>query len=144
MSVTENSKRALIVWGGWPGHLPEQVAELFTDALKAHGFEVEVSDTLDVLTNAEKLQKLSLFVPIWSMGAVTSEQIGPLITAVRGGLGIAGCHGGMCDSFRNETEYQFMTGGQFVAHPGNDGTEFTVRITNRDHFITQESPPELR
>jgi len=25
----------------------------------------------------------------------------------------------MCDSFRNETDYQFMTGGQWVAHPGN-------------------------
>jgi type 1 glutamine amidotransferase len=25
----------------------------------------------------------------------------------------------MCDSFRNEPDYQFMTGGQWVAHPGN-------------------------
>ena len=37
---------------------------------------------------------------------------------MRGGVGLAGWHGGMCDAFRTHTEYQFMTGGQWVAHPG--------------------------
>jgi len=31
-----------------------------------------------------------------------------------------------------------MTGGQWVAHPGNDGVEYSVRITDRSHFISQD------
>jgi hypothetical protein len=38
----------------------------------------------------------------------------------------------MCDAFRNETEYQFMTGGQWVAHPGNDGRRYTVNIVDHN------------
>ena len=60
------------------------------------------------------------------------EQQAALCAAVReAGVGIAGCHGGMCDAFRNSCEYQFMTGGQWVAHPGNDGVKYTVRM--KDH-----------
>jgi hypothetical protein len=53
------------------------------------------------------------------MGTITPEQEAGLLDAVRSGVGIAGWHGGMGDSFRNNTEYQFMVGGQWVAHPGN-------------------------
>ena len=35
----------------------------------------------------------------------------------------------MCDAFRMNTEWQFITGGQWVAHPGNDGVNY--RVTNR-------------
>jgi len=37
-------------------------------------------------------------------------------------------HGGMGDAFRQETEYQYMVGGQWVAHPGGDGVEYMVHI----------------
>jgi hypothetical protein len=131
------SKSALIVWGGWSGHEPEPVAGILANALRENGFQVEVSNTLDSLKDIERLKALDLIVPVWTMGSITGEQLNPLCAAVRGGVGIGGCHGGMCDSFREATEYQFMTGGQWVAHPGNDGVEYTVRITNRDHFITQ-------
>ena len=138
-----NGRKALIVWGGWDGHQPQQVAEVFERELKAKGFEVEVSDTLDAYKDGD-LTQLSLIVPVWTMGTITGEQLNPLLEAVRGGVGIAGCHGGMCDSFRTETEYQFMTGGQWVSHPGNDGVEYTVRITDPSHFITQGSPAEFK
>ena len=131
------AKRALIVWGGWDGHEPRQVAELFEGGLKARGFEVEVSDTLDALADGEKLKALDLIVPVWTMGTITGDQLRPLLEAVRSGVGLGGCHGGMCDSFRAETEYQFMTGGQWVSHPGNDGVEYTVEVRDPDHFITQ-------
>ena len=131
------AKRALIVWGGWDGHEPRQVAELFEGGLKARGFEVEVSDTLDALADGEKLKALDLIVPVWTMGTITGDQLHPLLEAVRSGVGLGGCHGGMCDSFRAETEYQFMTGGQWVSHPGNDGVEYTVEVRDPDHFITQ-------
>lgn len=141
--MAESKKSALIVWGGWDGHEPKQVAEIFADALVDHGFQVEVSNTLDSFTDAEKLKQLSLIVPVWTMGQIKHEQLSPLLEAVRGGVGIGGCHGGMCDSFRTETEYQFMTGGQWVAHPGNDGVEYTVRVTRPDHVITRGSVPEF-
>ena len=130
-------RKALIVWGGWLGHQPKEVAEVFRGMLVAEGFAVEVSDTLDAFRDAPALLDLSLIVPIWTMGKILSEQAKPVLAAVReGGVGLAGCHGGMCDSFRENTEWQFMTGGQWVAHPGNDGVKHTIRITDPAHEIT--------
>ncbi|MEI7025097.1 ThuA domain-containing protein [Paenibacillus sp. y28] len=121
-------KRALIVWGGWAGHEPEQVAAIFADVLRNEQFEVEVANTLDVFGDAEKLLGLDLIVPVWTMGEITKEQAANVSAAVQAGTGIAGCHGGMCDAFRTNVDWQFMTGGQWVAHPGNDGVEYTVNI----------------
>ena len=129
------AKKALVVWGGWNGHEPQQQGEVFAAVLKEHGFEVDVSDSLDAFLDGEKLKKLNLIVPVWTMGQIKGEQEKPLLEAVRGGVGIAGCHGGMCDSFRNNTEYQFMTGGQWVAHPGGI-VRYMVNITKRKHFVT--------
>lgn len=129
--------RALIVWGGWNGHQPKEVGEIFASVLRKENFEVEVSDTLDAFLDAEKLLALDLIVPIWTMGEITKEQFGPVTAAVKAGVGIAGCHGGMCDAFRKNTEWQFMTGGQWVAHPGNDGVEYMIHIKDTDHPITR-------
>lgn len=131
--------RALIVQGGWAGHQPQEVAEVLAEALKGRGVEVTVSDTLDSLAGAAKLKALNLIVPIWTMGEITKEQFDPLNEAVQSGVGLGGCHGGMCDAFRKNTEYQFMTGGQFVGHPGGDGTKYRITIADREHFITQGS-----
>lgn len=123
------NKRALIVWGGWDGHQPKEVGELFASILREENFDVEVSDTLDAFKDEAKLMGLNLIVPIWTMGKISNEQANPVFKAVReGGVGIAGCHGGMCDSFRENTEWQFMTGGQWVAHPGNDGVTYRVKL----------------
>ena len=125
-------KTALIVYGGWDGHQPKEVSQLLDGELRRAGFSTEVSDTLDALLDGEKLKKLDLVVPIWTMGSIKREQPTPLLEAVKSGVGIAGCHGGMCDAFRNETEYQFMTGGQWVAHPGNDGRHYVVNIVDQN------------
>jgi hypothetical protein len=133
-------KNALIVWGGWDGHEPEKVANLFREILFLEGFDVKVSDTLDAFAD-ENLPDYSLLVPIWTMGEIAAEQRDPVIKAVsEHGVGLAGCHGGMCDAFRKDTEWQFMTGGQWVAHPGNDGVRYPVRITVKDHEITKDLP----
>ncbi len=131
-----SSKKALIVWGGWDGHEPDKLAKLFERVLKQEGFQVEVSNTLDAFKDEPKLMGLSLIVPVWTMGKISGEQANPVFKAVASGVGIAGCHGGMCDAFREHTEWQFMTGGQWVAHPGNDGTPHRVTITNLKHEIT--------
>lgn len=122
------AKEALIVWGGWDGHEPHKVAERFRQVLSVEGFEVDVRDTLDVFADAERLARLSLIVPVWTMGTLTVEQQRGVTDAVAGGVGLAGCHGGMCDAFREATDWHFMAGGQWVAHPGNDGVRYTVRI----------------
>ncbi|MFD2615152.1 ThuA domain-containing protein [Paenibacillus gansuensis] len=129
-------RKALIVQGGWDGHQPKEVAGILGGLLKEESFEVEISDTLDSLKDEEKLKALDLIVPVWTMGAITQEQLNPLLSAVKHGTGIAGCHGGMGDSFRNETEYQYMVGGQWVAHPGNDGVRYEVNITDPEHPLT--------
>lgn len=121
-------KKALIVWGGWDGHQPKEVAEIFRGILLSEQFEVEVSDTLDAFADVEKLKALDLIIPIWTMGQIEQQLVDNVSAAVQSGVGLAGCHGGMCDSFRENVDWQFMTGGQWVAHPGNDGVEYTVNI----------------
>ena len=121
-------KKALIFYGGWDGHTPKETAHLFADVLRSEGFEITMSDSLSCLDNYEELKQYDLFIPVWTMGEIGWEQCNNICKAVEEGAGIAGCHGGMCDSFRVSTDWQFMTGSQWVAHPGNDGTDYEVNI----------------
>ena len=130
-------RQALIVQGGWEGHEPVQVADIFARVLREEGFAVRISDTLDSLLDTEYLQSLHLLVPEWTMGKITREQCAGASQAVASGVGLAGCHGGMCDSFREDVTWQFMTGGQWVAHPGNDGTPYQVNIRAVSNPITE-------
>jgi len=129
-------KKALIVWGGWDGHEPEKCAGIAANILKKEGFEVEISTTLDSYLDEMKMMSVSLVVPVWTMGSISAEQEKGLLNAVKSGVGIAGWHGGMCDAFRQNTGYQFMTGGQWVAHPGGI-VDYTVNIVKRDDPITR-------
>jgi uncharacterized protein len=129
-------------WSSGAAGRPKEVGALFAEALRGKGFEVVVEDTLDAYLNHD-LTTFSVIVPVWTMGQITNEQSKALTDAVKSGVGLAGCHGGMCDSFRSNTEYQFMTGGQWVSHPGNDGVEYTVDIRDPDHFITQGIPSPI-
>lgn len=128
-------KNALIVQGGWDGHQPKECADLFAAQLTARGFTVEVSATLDALNDAAKLASISLIVPIWTGGTLTSEQTKNVVNAVSSGVGLAGFHGGMCDAFRSNIDWQWMTGGQFLSHPDNL-KEYTINIVNRTDPIT--------
>ena len=129
-------KKALMVWGGWDGHEPQQTVKRFALFLRANGFDVRVEDNMDVYTDAETMNSLSLVVPIWTMGTIEPEQEKGLLEAVKSGVGLAGWHGGTGDAFRQNTSYQWMVGGQWVAHPGNI-IDYTVQITDKDHEITR-------
>ena len=111
-------KKALIVWGGWEGHEPKKCVDIFAPWLMEQGFEVEVSNTLDAYLDLEKIKKLDVIIQVWTQGTIKPDQERNLLEAVKSGVGLAGWHGGLADSFRTETEYQFMVGGQWVAHPG--------------------------
>jgi len=128
-------KSALMVWGGWEGHEPKQCVDIFAPFLQEQGFDVRIENTLDVYREGDYMQALSLVVPVWTMGQITPEQERGLLSAIRQGVGIAGWHGGMGDSFRNNTEYQFMVGGQWVAHPGGV-IDYVVNIVNHTDPIT--------
>ncbi len=128
-------RAALMVWGGWEGHEPRQCVEVFAPFLREQGFDVRVENTLDVYLEKDYMQALSLVVPVWTMGQIAGEQEQGLLAAIRSGVGIAGWHGGMGDSFRNNTEYQFMVGGQWVSHPGGI-VDYTVNIINHEDPIT--------
>jgi hypothetical protein len=123
-----DKKKALMVWGGWDGHTPKESTELFAPWLETKGYAVRVSDTLDAYLDRDYLMACALIVPVWTMGTITEAQEKNLLEAVKGGVGLAGWHGSMDDSFRNNTEYQFMTGGQWVAHPGGV-IDYRVNIT---------------
>ena len=111
-------KKALIVWGGWLGHEPEPCAHIVQGMLQRHGFEVRVETQTAAFADPD-LQQFDLIVPIFTMSKIEKPECANLAAAVRAGVGLAGFHGGMCDAFRDSVEYQFVTGGQWVAHPGN-------------------------
>ncbi len=127
--------KALVTWGGWDGHEPEQVAHIFRDMLENEGITVELSDSLAAFGDAEKLATLDLIVPVWTMSSLSREDGAIVAEAVANGLGVAGCHGGMCDAFRDNPLWQFVTGANWVAHPGGDGVRYRVKITRPDHDL---------
>jgi type 1 glutamine amidotransferase len=125
-----------MVWGGWDGHQPKQCVDVMAPVLQAEGFEVQISDTLDVYLDKDRLAKASVIVQCWTMGKMTKEQAAGLCDAVKAGTGLAGWHGGLCDSFRDNLYYQWMTGGQFVGHPGGI-IPYKVHITKPKDPIMQ-------
>ncbi|MCB8821811.1 ThuA domain-containing protein [Microvirga rosea] len=124
---------ALIVWGGWTGHEPEQCATIVADMLKSEGFKVTLENSTAAFADP-RLSELSLIVPIFTMSKIEKSEVENLSRAVKGGVGLAGYHGGMGDAFREAVEYQFMCGGQWVAHPGNI-IDYRVNITRHDDPI---------
>ena len=126
-------REALIVWGGWSGHEPERCAGIVADMLACGGFKVRVESTTEAFADPG-LARIDLVVPIVTASKIEKNQLDNLTQAVRGGVGLAGFHGGMCDAFRDAPEYQFMCGGQWVAHPGNI-IDYRVNIVRRDDPI---------
>ncbi len=112
-------KKALITWGGWAGHEPQQCSEIFAELLRTEGYDVNVVETLDCYLDQEYMTSLALIVQAWTMSTITDEQEKGLLETVKTGVGFAGAHGGSGDSFRTNPTYQWMVGGQWVAHPGN-------------------------
>lgn len=128
-------KRALMVWGGWEGHEPRQCVNVFAPLLEAAGFTVDISDSLDIYLDTERMRSYAVIAQVYTMSTITREQEQGLLDAIESGVGFAGWHGGMADAFRNSTNYQFMVGGQWVAHPGNI-IDYTVKLTNHEDPIT--------
>jgi uncharacterized protein len=121
-------RRALILWGGYPGHQPREAVERFIPFLENAGFEVIVKNDLAVYADAGLMSDVAVILQNWTTGDLTSGQFQGLSQAVRSGVGLVGWHGGLCDAFRHLPPYQFMTGGQWLAHPGGSEARYTIDI----------------
>jgi len=128
-------REAMIVWGGWEGHDPEQCASIYRRWLHEDGFSVRMETETSAFADPD-LHRLSLIIPIMTMSSITPEEVQNFSRAVEGGVGLAGHHGGMGDAFRDSPEYHFMTGGQYVAHPGNI-IDYTVNVAKPEDPIMQ-------
>jgi type 1 glutamine amidotransferase len=126
-------RKAMIVWGGWAGHDPDLCAAIVRGWLAAEGFDVRMETDTSVFGDPA-VHDLDLIVPIHTMSTIERADSRNLSAAVRGGVGLAGHHGGMCDAFRNDVDYQFMCGGQWVAHPG-DIIDYRVDVVRPDDPI---------
>lgn len=136
-------KKVLIFRGGWESHEPVETSEIVAAELRRRGMEVDIFDDLQCLTDRELAAEYSLIIPVWTMGEISAEASEALCQAVRSGVGLGGWHGGMCDAFRSNTEYQFMTGGQWVAHPGGI-IDYKVNITSDDPIVQGISDFDIR
>ncbi|HKK73825.1 MAG TPA: ThuA domain-containing protein [Saprospiraceae bacterium] len=130
-----DGKEVLIVYGGWPGHEPKQCMEYFKPWLESEGASVYVSDSLGIYSDSAFMADLDLTIQIWTMDKISGSQAQGLTDAVRKGMGFAGWHGGAGDSFREEVRYQFMVGGQWVAHPGGI-LDYEVNVIDSEDPIT--------
>jgi uncharacterized protein len=129
-------KKVLYVWGGWMGHEPDKCRDIFVPWLESEGAKVTVSDTLEAYVSLDLKKDFDLIIQAWTMGTIESNQEKALLEAVKSGVGLAGWHGGLGDSFRNNTEYQFMVGGQWVAHPGGV-IDYRVNIIDHKDPVTK-------
>lgn len=136
-------KKVLIFRGGWSGHEPVETSEITAEELRKRGMEVDLFDDPECLRMADLEQKYDVIIPVWTMGDISFEAEEALVNAVRNGVGLAGWHGGMCDAFRSHTEYQFMTGGQWVAHPGGI-IDYTVNIISPDPIVAGIADFEMK
>lgn len=126
-SGSGQQRRALVVRGGWDGHVPVEATDSFVPFLRHNGFTVRTDDSLDAYLDADALASTDLIVQCWTMGEISEDQLAGLSAAVRAGTGFAGWHGGIVDAFRGSVGYLWLTGGQFLAHPGNH-VDYEVRV----------------
>lgn len=130
-------RKILFTYGGWPGHEPEKFKDYMVPWLKEEGAEVLVHDKTDVYADKTIMDTIDLVIQQITMSQITREQEKGLLEAIeKNGTGMAGWHGGMGDAFRNNTDYQFMTGGQFVGHPGGV-IEYSIQITDKADEVTK-------
>ena len=128
-------KNVLVVYGGWKGHQPEVFAKKITSWLENQKANVTLSKSTASYLEKELMQSLDLVIQHITMSKMSNRESKGLRDAIAQGVGLAGCHGGLGDSFRNDTDYQYMVGGQFVKHPGGQ-IDYKVTISNTSDPVT--------
>jgi hypothetical protein len=125
--------RALLLVGGAEYHnRPFHVAELAGILVGEAGADLRITDDLGVLSR-QTLADYRVVVNWSTFVKPTEEQIGALLAAVEGGVGLFGVHGATA-TFWNSPAYLRMIGSRFVRH--DPYKRFTVKVDDRAHAIT--------
>jgi len=132
-----NQKQILIVYGGYLPHQPEQFAKKIKKWLKKNNAKVILSNSTKIYSNSKVMNEVDLIIQSITMLDIKESEIEGLEKAVLNGTGIVGFHGGIGDSFRKNTKFQYIVGGQFVDHPGGH-VSYTVNIKDKTDFITKD------
>ncbi|MFC4224024.1 ThuA domain-containing protein [Lysinibacter cavernae] len=119
------TKEALVVRGGWDGHQPIEATDLFIPFLKENGYHVRIEDSAAIYADTEYLATVDLIMQCNTMTTIEKDEFAGLRAAVEAGTGLAGWHGGIADSYRNNSDYLHLIGGQFACHPGKHPDELT-------------------
>jgi type 1 glutamine amidotransferase len=131
-----DGKKILYVWGGYAGHQPDKCRDIFVPWLESEGAVVLVSDTLKIYIERDLKNDFDLIIQSWTQGQIEAGQEKALLEAIKSGVGLAGWHGGTGDSFRNNINFQYMVGGQWVAHPGGV-IDYRVNIVDHNDPVTK-------
>ncbi|MDM9624841.1 ThuA domain-containing protein [Rhizobium sp. S152] len=131
-------RKAIIVWGGWKGHEPEQCAAIVADLLREDGFAVEVTGDLDIF-GSSAIAASDLLVPIITGEKIEKAHADALVEAVRGGLGLGGPHAALATSFKESAPFRYVSGVTWVAHPGNV-IDFRVDVIRPDDPVMTAIP----
>ncbi len=137
-----NKKKAFIFYGGWEGHEPDKESARFQRWLEEENFEVTRVDSFARCEDKEYMKSFDLIVPCWTQGEMEDRCCFGISEAVADGTGLAGVHGGMCDSFRWSVEWQFMTGSQWVSHPGDHLLHHMSKLSEENIKYINENYPE--
>ena len=110
-------KKALIVYGGWPGHEPEKCTEILTEMLESDGYEVRAEYQTSAFAE-DYVHDMDLIIPLVTMafhfdprGEIKKNAVNYVVKVVVNGAGLAGHQGGMCDAYRQSIDRQYLTGG---------------------------------
>jgi uncharacterized protein len=132
--------RALLLYGGFPGHMPYEIGEWAHGLMDEIGFEVTVINDPHRLD--DDLTGYDVVVCGWTQ-AMTTENLTDtagrrLLSAVEQGTGFVGWHGAAA-AFRASLPFSFLLGSSFIEHPGGEGVDvpYRVKIIDREHEITR-------
>jgi type 1 glutamine amidotransferase len=127
-------KRALIPWGGWAGHRPEEGANIVAQILSDDGFDVTLTPDYAAFADAATFD---LVVPVITNDQIDTALVHSLTRAVRAGTGLAGYHGGLAASFHSAVRFHYLCGLHWVGHPGDMAARYRVTVTRPHDPVMQ-------
>jgi uncharacterized protein len=128
------TRKALIIWGGWPGHSPQEGAGIVAEMLEEDSFAVTVTPDYSAFAEAGLHD---LVVPVITNDQIAPELVDALTTAVRAGTGLAGYHGGLAASFHGAVRFHYLCGVHWVAHPGDMAARYRVTVIRPNDPLMQ-------
>ena len=133
-SGSDDRPTALIVRGGWDGHEPVQTTDSFIPFLTDHGYDIRVEESTKIYADAGYMATVDLIVQVVTMSTIEADEVKGLRAAIAAGTGMAGWHGGIADSYRNNADYLQLIGGQFAHHQAKGRPE-ALRGEAADNFV---------